>query len=1777
MRIVVAGVDGAAPARAVDVTVDPSAQATVADLVGALVGGEVRAEVGLEVDGRFTPPSTALDRAGLLDGSTVRLVEGGRAQGWAVVAHLVVVAGEGAGTRVPLVAGDHTVGRDAAQADIVLPVGSVSGRHCGLHVTAAGGILLADLGSRNGTAIGGVGLPPGEWRGIDATSVLRIGGVAARVELPVADGLPGFDRASDGLAGTRALNRPPRPANPAAPGPLTRPDARRSSDTPPTFSWVAFLAPLAFGGITALLFNPLFALFALLSPVLVGGTYLEGKRRIKRRQAAAATAYAADLASLAEAARAASGVELDRRRTVLVDVGEVVRRAVGRSTRLWERRPDHGDVGLVTVGLGTERWQPTLAGSGLADDAVVAALADATVLADAPVAVTFAAGHAVGVHGDADAARAVARSLLLQAAVHTGPADLRVAVLSSPERAAGWAFARWLPHTRELGGADGLGGRLVATDPAAVEAVVRVLGEGGGPARTIVVVDGEALLDGRLSPARRLLAADESTGVSVLAVAATAAALPAACTAVVGVGADAAAVVDRPGAGTATAALAALVPVGVADEVARVLAGLDDPEQELAGAGLPDRVTLTDVLGFDPSDAGEVAAAWGSGTGTAAAPIGVGPDGAAILDLDRQGPHALVAGTTGAGKSELLRTLVAGLAATGSPDVVSFLLVDFKGGGAFDALADLPHVVGVVTDLDDGLAEVALRSLDGELRRRERLLREAGVDSWAAFRGIAGAEPLPRLLIVVDEFATLAAQHPGFLDGLVGVAQRGRSLGVHLVLATQRPSGSVSRDIQANVALRISLRVADERDSVEVLGVPAAARIGRGQVGRALVRSDAFDLVPVQVASSGEAPPRGARAPVTVTPVDPDGVRRAPTSPARTGTLAGLVAACVEAATRTGSRPPEALWGPEVRRAGIGAVALDGLLGLGPLDGLDAAAAWAARADADLLRVPIGIDDTSGDPVRLDLKEVALGGTGPHGLVVGTTGSGKSELLRTLVVALAATHHPDDLALVLVDFKGGATFAGLGALPHVAGSITNLAGDEALLDRFHLALGGEQRRRQEVLAAGGAAGIVEHRAARRAGADLPALPHLVVVIDEFAELLAARPDFLELFVAIGRLGRSLGVHLLFASQQLDEGRLRGLEGNLGYRVALRTATANDSRAVLGTTAAATLPPEPGLGFLKDVGGEAVRFKAALVSSPAGERSAMDAVIRAAVAAAPKVHQVWLPPLDAAYALDELIGPVTRDGDRGWSAAAWPDRGRLRVPIGVVDRPAEQRRATHVVDLAGAEASLAIVGGPQSGKTTAVRTLLAGLFATHTPTEVAASLVDFGGGLAPFAGDPHVGVVADRSEPALAVRALRDAIALLDRREARFRSLGIDSMAEYRAQRRDGLHLDDPVGDLVVVIDGWTGLKAVLDDADNVIAGLASRGAALGVHVVVTANRWADLRTNLRDALGGRLELRLADAGDSAVDRKAARTVPIHPGRGLLTGAHHVQVALPRLDGRRDVDGLGASIAAASAAHAEAWTGGRAPAVRLLPTSVLADDLRLAARPTGHQFVLGADEDDLAPVVVDLATGADPHLLVLGDGGSGRTLLLERFVRDVGEQAGPDGASFCIVDPRRTLLEQAELPWVDGYAAGAQQAAAEAARIRALLAEREPGPEVAPAQLRERSWWEGPEVYVVVDDYDLLVGPSGNPLTPLLDVLAAGRDVGFHLVVARRVAGASRGLFEPVLQRVRELGGPVLLLAGDPAEGPILGQVRPGPLPPGRGHLLRRGQRPLLVQVAEDPN
>lgn len=907
-----------------------------------------------------------------------------------------------------------------------------------------------------------------------------------------------------------------------------------------------------------------------------------------------------------------------------------------------------------------------------------------------------------------------------------------------------------------------------------------------------------------------------------------------------------------------------------------------------------------------------------------------------------------------------------------------------------------------------------------------------------------------------------------------------------------------------------------------------------------------------------------------------------------------------------------------------GDVGLPDILGVDDVAKLDTRRTWRKRSTSDYLRVPIGIGP-NGNTVLLDLKESAFGGMGPHGLVVGATGSGKSEMLRTMVASLVINHSPENLALLLVDFKGGATFADTDRLPHSAGLITNLADDDSLVIRFREATFGELVRRQQILKeAGNLPNLHAYEAAREKNPDLEPLPHLLIIIDEFSELLTAHPDFAELFVAIGRIGRSIGVHLLLATQRLESGKIKGLESHLSYRVGLRTFSEGESREAIGVGDAYHLPPEPGSGYLKVDTSVFERFKAAMVSHPyeppadeddeeqhdpvlpllsyngleklSGTNELVDSLIgtlrekkegadeteekrsilqvtvdRLVASGADRVRAIWVPPLPEKLTLDSVLEDLGESDLEG--PGTEPPAQEMRAALGLTDIPRDQKVVPTELDFTGGEGNVVVLGGPQSGKSTLLRTMVASLAWRYPPGRVSVYAIDFGGGGLQAMDDlPHVAGVAGRADPEKVQRVLVDVSAQLDRRQRTFRKHKLDSPAALRQARADGKVPASVPGDLFLIIDGWSAVRDTLDDADQFLTDIASRGPSLGVHTILTGAANSQIRSRLQAMFGGHFELRLSDPMDSSIGRKIAQEVPKEtPGRGLTAEERHAHVALPRVDGVASDEDIGAGVRDLVERVKNRWPQKAVEGVKTLPEHVDLEDL-LKGRPGPHggklDLVLGLAESSLAPATTNLER--DPHLVVFGDPQSGKSALLRGMATQIMRRPSKE-IGIVMVDFRRSHLELIPEEYQLAYCTTAEQTNAVAQNLASSLNERLPGPDVTPKQLRNRSWWTGLDLYVIVDDMDMM-GSRSNPLAPLAKYIPQGSDLGLHVIAARRTGGAARAMYEPFMQALNDMATPGMLFSGDRMEGRLANGVPSRPLPQGRALMARRGQRPDLIQV-----
>lgn len=1078
--------------------------ATVGDLLDALP--DAGAARGILVEGRFCHVDLSLSEIGLHEGAHIKVADddGPRREPDVPAAlELRIVAGFDAGRSVPLTQAGVQLGRDP-ESD--LPVGDdgVSRRH--LHVAASPGGLRAtvtDLESVNGTWVEGRRIrSPTD---VEPGDVFEAGDVALTVaarQIP----LPVDPVREANLAGTIPFNRPPRERRGLIEEPLRAPE-EPTEGSKPRFSVASAVGPLVLGVVMVIvLHNIVFALFMLLSPVLVIGSWLEQRRAANRTSRGDRREYDAKLSEFTREVARRRDDELEQRRAAFPDLAEIIRRAAAPDPRLWERRSDDRDFLALSAGYGEIPYRPILAERHAPAPDAEAVLAEHATLTLAPVPVTLAAGGVVGIVGEREQALSLARSLICQAAVLHGPADLSVALFTEPEAADEWDWVKWLPHTRDAGGG---AGRLVALQLADGTALASELAERDedDPRTVLAVLDSPALIEGRGAAGRALLRSGKQVGGIVIA--RSSERLPAACTTVVELADEAGeARLLRPQTGQR---IDPLLVAGLSEATARAcavsLARFEDADLQLAGGALPGQVSLLSLLGILEPGPGDLRARWTASAGQTPmeATFALSEDGPLHIDLVADGPHGLIAGTTGAGKSELLRSLVASLAAGHSPLRVNFVLVDYKGGSAFGTCAALPHTVGMVTDLDEQLGERALRSLEAELRYRERVLREHRASDLIEYDRLgpeAGAEPLPRLLVVIDEFATLASELPDFVPSLVGIAQRGRSLGVHLVLATQRPSGAVNENIRANTNLRVCLRVQTPQDSADVIDSPAAAKIPRNQPGRAQVRLGPSELVPVQTALVSGVTPGGRAAAVALEPFTvgrPTATGGAGEDAASGSDLDHLVDAAVQAFA--GSPPMRRPWLPPLPPD----VALDTLWELGPARPLAGdrgpVVAFALADDAEAqAQYPVGWDLGAGNL-----------------LLYGIGGSGTTTTLGTIALTLARQSDPARLHLYVMDFGAGELSA-LDALAHVGAVIT--ASEHERQRRLLRRLRGELATRRGM-----------DPAARAA------LPRIVLLLDGYSGFASEHGDvggdaLREALSRVWADGPELGIHAVIAADRL---------------------------------------------------------------------------------------------------------------------------------------------------------------------------------------------------------------------------------------------------------------------------------------------------------------------------------------------------------------------------------------------------------------------------------------------------------------------------------------------------------------------------------------------------------------------------------------------------------------------------------------------------------------------
>jgi len=1242
-------------------------------------------------------PDAPIGESGLASGAIVSLAppttfsEGRSPLG----ATLRIVEGLGAGQTVPLPYGSSSIGRDPGNR-VVLADSLVSKTHA--RVTVGDTIELVDTGSANGTLVNGL---PVDRAVLVAGDLVTLGDTVVTIEASHGEAVPP-------RTGTVHFNRSPR-LDPQYAGSVLKAPEPPEHPKPPRLPYIALLAPLVMGGVLLAVnpSNPLSIAFIALSPVILIAGYIDNRLQGRRQWREVRKQFEDSIASMNTEVARLHTLERTGRLAEAPSVADIVAGAQTLSPLLWTRRPEHEVFLSLRLGIGRvpSRHQLEMPGQRKGPADLWASLEQLAATTgwvdDVPVVENLRDSGSVGIGGTGDASRAVARAVVANLVGSHSPAELVLVAICSSLSARDWEWLKWLPHTGSA--YSPLTAPPLVTGGAPSSALISDL-EGLIEART----DADKDADGMNLPAVLVLVEDDApverarlvglaergpaVGVHLIWVADAVSRIPAACRTFVELtdsDAPANALTGYVRSGLAVQPVTCEA-LGAADSLAfaRGLASVVDAGARVDDSSdLPRSVSLLQVVGTElGSDAEAVLQRWQETNSILTGPrasTAVGrarPNLRAVfgqaaaepfaLDLRTDGPHALVGGTTGSGKSEFLQAWVLGLASAHSPQRVSFLFVDYKGGSAFAECLDLPHTVGLVTDLSPHLVRRALTSLRAELRYREHLFNRKKVKDIIEMEKLGDPEVPPSLVIIVDEFAALATEVPEFVDGVVDVAQRGRSLGLHLILATQRPAGVIRDNLRANTNLRVALRMADESDSDDVLGTPMAAGFDPALPGRAAAKTGPGRI---RVFQSGYAGGWTSDIPAP-TEIEVEDLRfgpatawQTPTATTAAPTQSGptdiqRVVKTIKSAAKGAELPaPRKPWLPELAPA------------------YDFSKLPSRRTDTELV---LGVVDDAAQQAQPTVSY--LPDRDGNMAVIGTGGSGKSTALRAIAVSSAITMRGGPVQVYGLDFGSGGLQM-LEVLPHVGAVIQG--DDEERVARLLRWLRDLVDDRAVRYAEARAGGIVEYRKL----ASRPDEPRIILLLDgmgafrEAYESSVTSPWF-SVFSQIATDGRAVGVHVVVSGDRSGSIPM-SLSSSIQRRLVLRLANA-DEYGMLGVDSDVLSPASPpGRGILD--GSEvqiAVLGGDGNVAVQGREMEALaEAMTKAGVPAAPPVER-----------LSDHVPAQTLSASKDG-----------RVPIGVADddlRPVSIEPAGPFV----------ISGPPGSGRSTALETIARGV-ATASPS------------------------------------------------------------------------------------------------------------------------------------------------------------------------------------------------------------------------------------------------------------------------------------------------------------------------------------------------------------------------------------------------------------------------------------------------------------------------------
>ncbi len=1179
------------------------------------------------------------------------------------------------------------------------------------------------------------------------------------------------------------------------------------------------------------------------------------------------------------------------------------------------------------------------------------------------------------------------------------------------------------------------------------------------------------------------------------------------------------------------------------------------------------------------------------------------------LRLDFSRGHAALFGAAGYGKTTVLRTVVTSLAATHSPTEFQAHLI---GGQNLAALIALPHVGSLILPDERGYEERVqqlLREFNDILDDRKRRFKEANVSTLYEYNSTT-TPTLPAILLVIDNFAEFAETFGGdskkdaadnLLDVFIGLARQGKAYGLHVLITVSR-ANSISGKLYSLFTERLALRLAEAGDYQVIVGSSVVEPNDIPGRGYAKVERRALEF---QVAVAGG-------------------------SFTEQGQLRGemqTIKDLGEVMHRLGRQ----LWaGPEpLRIEALPEVSrfrdlLTDELNLVPTPSFVAELKTAMQANwqrttaatqADWLKVPLGI--TSGN--RPKTLHLAADKDGVHGLVAGGTGSGKSELLITMIAGLAIHYSPDILNFILVDYKGGGAFSAFERLPHCVGIVTNL--NKSAVNRMFTAINAEIRRRQQLNTDTKTKDIIDYR---KKGLHLSyaPYPHLFIIIDEYAEMISDNDAYRADLESITRVGRAQGVNLLLASQR-PKGVTDQMRANIKYRLCLRVEQVDASRELLRRPDAAYLPNGIyGRGYLQ-VGNENLELlqvaytgteqpddRPAPVQWP--RRSQAETVItdpprlfntvvtlsselyRGQMARKPwpdflpTVISLQMPLFDSQQQQMFVLQPAVThwlNGDNVaglWAALNWETEA-MRPVVGLLDDPAEARQSPLRLNLA--RSHLVVLGDTGWGRTALLRTIIVSLATTHSPNDLHIYVLDLGGrAFQNLEKLPHVGAVIYADEDAYEERLQRllDRLTkLVEERQRLFSSAGAQSLYEYNArQPRQSLPA------VLVIIDNFAELQENYEPlVESVLMPLARRSISLGLTFVASANVPNNMSSKLYNLFAERITFKQSnpDRYMDIVGRGAIELDEV-PGRGYIRIGRRpllFQAALPV--GLFDADGSDSRLEATelqllvstmrqtTTAPGFIWRHQPYP-IDILPLlAPLAHLLNQAETDTLPVQALIGQTESLEPALIDLKR-LGPHFVIIGPPMSGKTTALYNYILSLAHRHPPSQVTMLLLDLERRFVDYGGQRHL-GQLPHTLEAVTTVERLEALL----------PALKLEANRLAQPvsprSLFIFIDNFDDFVDEVDQAKRELIGQLASlagryGRD-GLHFVVTANAAVVSRS--SDLWRRIQSSNYGLALRTEQALQGPL--QLRRTPpavqgkeLPMGRGFLVRAGQ-PILLQSA----